>query len=103
MEFGGKCNNKRRRNELECNFRNTKDMKHTTEQGPWSIDKALFLFEELKGASKLKSLKFRYASFWPHFHDLSMVFFSRIMAIAMENSLGTFQKVEVNQNGWCCR
>lgn len=62
--------------------------------GPRIYDKAIILFDDPKGDTGLKTLEFRYTSFWVHFHNLLVVCLNRKYAIALANSIGTFVKLE---------
>lgn len=82
-----------------CKFKNRKDKLRIVEGGPWIYDKALLVFDELKGSCCPTSLEFRYAKFWFHFHKLPYVFFNRKYVEALANSVGEFEKVDTDENG----
>lgn len=64
------------------------------ESGPWFFDKALILFEDLKGYKSISNLDFKYASFWIHFNNLPLVGFTRKIVGVLGNMVGEFEKVD---------
>lgn len=87
------------RNLYMCKFGNQRDKNRVTKGGPWSFDNNFLVFDELDGNTSINALNFRYAFFWTHFHGLPRVCFYRKYAEALGNFIGTFETVEVNEQG----
>lgn len=77
-----------------CKFKSRKTKNRVVNGGPWIYDKAIILFDEPKGDRGIKSLEFRYTTFWVHFHNLPVVCLNRKYATVLANSIGSFVKME---------
>lgn len=82
---------------FECFFSSLKGKRNVIEGGPWNYDKALLLFEEIKGNERYSKIEFTYASFWIHFLDLPKICLSRKWVKALGNEVGTFKRVDIDK------
>lgn len=87
------------KNVFICKFKSRKAKKRLVDNDLWIYDKAVLIFDELKGDKEISSLEFRYVSFWFHFHKLPVVCMNRKYAAALANSVGTFVKSEEEEEG----
>lgn len=88
-------------NLFECTFRSKKGRMKVLEGGPWSFDRGLLIFEDIKGHERYATINFRYPSFWIHFINLPRICFSRKWATVLGNSVGIFERVDVDEHGKC--
>lgn len=80
-----------------CKFRNAHIKCKILEGDPWFFDKAMILMEEPKGDSCGEEVKFRYVSFWTHFHKLPFACFTRKSVKEIGSLLGRVEQIDLEE------
>ena len=69
--------------------------------GPWLFDKYLLILHKVEASESVKSLSFDKVSFWVQIHGLPMLSQNMDTGKRIRSSLGTVEKVEMDERGFC--
>lgn len=78
-------------------FEKREDLEKVVWLGPWSFDKYLLILHKVEAGESVKTLSFNKVAFWLQIHGLPMLSQTMDTGKRIGSSLGTVEKVEVDE------
>ena len=88
-------------NRVLFQFEKRDDLEKVVLLGPWSFDKYILILQKVEAGESVKNLSFDKVSFWVQIHGLPMLSQTMDTGKRIGSSLGTVEKVEVDERGFC--
>ena len=82
-------------------FQNDDDVDKVLLLGSWSFDKYLLALHKLEAGEAVSKVRFDKMSFWIQIHGIPTMYQTKEVGYSIGATLGTVEKVDVNEKGFC--
>lgn len=79
-------------------FESLDDLNRVCEEGPWSVDGALFILEKWRPNLVINKLEVNFISVWVQFHGLPLEYQYPKLAERMGKQMGIFERLDWEDN-----